>query len=296
MRIGIDLGGTKIEGILLDNLGVEKARLKVATPTGDYLATIQAITNLVADIEKLGNLRNNETPIGIGIPGTVSPATSLIKNANSTCLIGKDLNKDLSKALKRPVRIANDANCFTVSEATDGAGAGAFVVFGVILGTGVGGCIAIDGRAINGINRISGEWGHNPLPWATDEERPGPQCYCGQKGCIETFLSGPGLSADFERESSQICTPSEVVKINSFETNEALNRFENRLARALASVINIVDPDIIVLGGGLSNITQLYKNVPNLWEQWVFSDRVDTLLLENIHGASSGVRGAAWLN
>ena len=296
MRIGIDLGGTKIEGILIDDLGDEKARIKLATPVGDYNATIQSITNLVADLEKLGNLKNTEIPVGIGIPGTVSPASSLIKNANSTCLIGKNMNKDLANALKRPVRLANDANCFAVSEATDGAGAGASIVFGVILGTGVGGCITIEGKAIKGINSISGEWGHNPLPWAKDEEQPGPQCYCGKKGCIETFLSGPGLSADFGRVTQQVCKASDLIKLDSFESNAALNRYENRLARALASVINILDPDVIVLGGGLSNIPQLYENVPSLWDQWVFSDRVDTLLLKNVHGDSSGVRGAAWLN
>lgn len=296
MRIGIDLGGTKIEGILIDDQGHEKARCRKATPVGDYTGTIQAITDLVADLELLGSLKNNETPVGIGIPGTVSPATSLIKNANSTCLIGRALDQDLAKALKRPVRLANDANCFAVSEATDGAGAGVTVVFGVILGTGVGGCIAINGKAIKGLNGITGEWGHNPLPWATNEERPGPECYCGLKGCIETFLSGPGLAADFERESNQICEAIDLVKLQSPAAKAALSRYENRLARALASVINILDPDIIVLGGGLSNIPQLYESVPSLWEQWVFSDRVDTQLLENMHGASSGVRGAAWLN
>jgi fructokinase len=296
MRIGIDLGGTKIEGILLDDQGSEKARHKMATPAGDYAGTIQAITDLVAILEQLSNLKHNKTPVGIGIPGTVSPATSLIKNANSTCLIGQDMNRDLTKALKRPVRLANDANCFAVSEATDGAGAGANLVFGVILGTGVGGCLAIEGKAIKGINGITGEWGHNPLPWATDNERPGPQCYCGLKGCIETFLSGPSLAADYERESNKVCKASDLVKLGSHASKAALSRYENRLARALASIINILDPDIIVLGGGLSNISQLYESVPSLWEQWVFSDRVDTRLLKNIHGASSGVRGAAWLN
>jgi len=296
MRIGIDLGGTKIEGILLDDQGHEKARHKIATPAGDYKATIEAITDLVANLEQLGDLKHNETPVGIGIPGTVSPATSLIKNANSTCLIGQDMSGDLARALKRPVRLANDANCFAVSEATDGAGAGATLVFGVILGTGVGGSVAIEGKAIKGINGIAGEWGHNPLPWATNDERPGPKCYCGQKGCIETFLSGPGLAADYERESNQVCKASDLVKLESTHAKAALSRYENRLARALASIINVLDPDIIVLGGGLSNISQLYQSVPNLWNQWVFSDRVDTRLLENIHGASSGVRGAAWLN
>ena len=295
MRIGIDLGGTKIEGILLDDQGHEKVRQRVSTPAGDYKGTIQAITDLVATLELLGNINHNGTPVGIGIPGTISPATSLIKNANLTCLIGEALDKDLTKALKRPVRLANDANCFAVSEATDGAGAGAALVFGVILGTGVGGCVAIEGKALNGTNGIAGEWGHNPLPWPTDEERPGPACYCGLEGCIETFLSGPGLAADYERDSGKVCKASNLVNLGSHAAKAALSRYENRLARSLASVINILDPDIIVLGGGLSNIAQLYENVPSLWDQWVFSDRVDTRLLENVHGASSGVRGAAWL-
>lgn len=295
MRIGIDLGGTKIEGILLDDRGHEKARQRVATPAGNYAGTIQAITDLVAGLELLANLNHKETPVGIGIPGTVSPATSLIKNANSTCLIGQALDKDLTKALKRPVRLANDANCFAVSEATDGAGAGAALVFGVILGTGVGGCLAIENKAISGVNGIAGEWGHNPLPWPTDNELPGPECYCGLKGCIETFLSGPGLAADYERDIGEVSKASNLVNLGSPAAKAALNRYEHRLARSLASVINILDPDIIVLGGGLSNIAQLYESVPSLWDQWVFSDRVDTRLLKNVHGASSGVRGAAWL-
>jgi fructokinase len=295
MRIGIDLGGTKIEGILLDDQGHEKARQRVVTPVGDYTGTVHAITDLVADLELLANLNHNETTVGIGIPGTVSPATSLIKNANSTCLIGQTLDKDLTKALKRPVRLANDANCFAVSEATDGAGAGAALVFGVILGTGVGGGVAIEGKAVGGINGIAGEWGHNPLPWPVDEERPGPECYCGLKGCIETFLSGPGLAADYERDSGEACKASDLVNMGNPAAKAALSRYEHRLARALASVINILDPDVIVLGGGLSNITRLYDSVPSLWDQWVFSDRVNTRLLANVHGDTSGVRGAAWL-
>jgi fructokinase len=295
MRIGIDLGGTKIEGILLDDQGHEKARQRVVTPVGDYTGTVHAITDLVADLELLANLNHNETTVGIGIPGTVSPATSLIKNANSTCLIGQTLDKDLTKALKRPVRLANDANCFAVSEATDGAGAGAALVFGVILGTGVGGGVAIEGKAVGGINGIAGEWGHNPLPWPVDEERPGPECYCGLKGCIETFLSGPGLAADYERNSGEACKASDLVNMGNPAAKAALSRYEHRLARALASVINILDPDVIVLGGGLSNITRLYDSVPSLWDQWVFSDRVNTRLLANVHGDTSGVRGAAWL-
>ena len=295
MRIGIDLGGTKIEGILLDDQGHEKARQRVVTPVGDYTGTVHAITDQVADLELLANLNHNETTVGIGIPGTVSPATSLIKNANSTCLIGQTLDKDLTKALKRPVRLANDANCFAVSEATDGAGAGAALVFGVILGTGVGGGVAIEGKAVGGINGIAGEWGHNPLPWPVDEERPGPECYCGLKGCIETFLSGPGLAADYERNSGEACKASDLVNMGNPAAKAALSRYEHRLARALASVINILDPDVIVLGGGLSNITRLYDSVPSLWDQWVFSDRVNTRLLANVHGDTSGVRGAAWL-
>ena len=287
------MGGTKIEGIALAENGKELFRKRIDTPRNDYNGTVEAITGIVDELERKTNQKGT---VGIGIPGAISPQTGLVKNANSTCLIGRAFDKDLAKALKRPVSLSNDANCFAVSEATDGAGAGATLVFGVILGTGVGGCLAINGKAIKGINGITGEWGHNPLPWATNEERPGPQCYCGLNGCIETFLSGPGLTADYKRESNQVCDAHDLVKLESPAAKAALSRYENRLARALASVINVLDPDIIVLGGGLSNIHQLYESVPYLWDKWVFSDRVDTQLLKNLHGASSGVRGAAWLD
>jgi len=295
MRIGIDLGGTKIEGIVLNMQGHEVARMRIPTPAGDYIATIEAIAQVVEELERQAGITGRNIPIGVGIPGTRSPATSLIKNANSTCLIGKPLDADLAQALSRPVRLANDANCFTVSEATDGAGAGSKIVFGVILGTGVGGGIAFDGKIIGGLNAITGEWGHNPLPWPTDDERPGPLCYCGLHGCIESFLSGPALAEDFHRQSGHQCEASEIANLASQSAEKVLTRYENRLARALASVINILDPDIIVLGGGLSNMTRLYDAVPALWQQWVFSDRVDTLLMPNKLGDSSGVRGAAWL-
>ena len=300
MRIGIDLGGTKIEGIALDGDGVERARLRVAAPSGDYDATVGAVAALVADLESEAGASANG--IGVGIPGAVSPATGLIKNANSTWLIGKPLAGDLEAALGRPVRLANDANCFAVSEAIDGAARGAGVVFGVILGTGVVGGLVIGGKAITGLNAIAGEWGHNPLPWPTDDERPGPACYCSKRGCIETFLSGPGLARDFRQAGGDELAAPDVVALAGDGTaagnamaEAALERYEQRLARALASVINILDPDVIVLGGGLSNVGRLYDSVPRLWSDWVFSERVATPLLANVHGDSSGVRGAAWL-
>ncbi|MCH7485687.1 MAG: ROK family protein [Proteobacteria bacterium] len=300
MRIGIDLGGTKIEGIAIDGDGVERARLRVAAPSGDYDATVGAVAALVADLESEAGA--SADGIGVGIPGAVSPATGLIKNANSTWLIGKPLAGDLEAALGRPVRLANDANCFAVSEAIDGAARGAGVVFGVILGTGVGGGLVIGGKAITGLNAIAGEWGHNPLPWPTDDERPGPACYCSKRGCIETFLSGPGLARDFRQAGGDELAAPDVValagdgtKAGNAMAEAALERYEQRLARALASVINILDPDVIVLGGGLSNVGRLYDSVPRLWSDWVFSERVATPLLANVHGDSSGVRGAAWL-
>lgn len=300
MRIGIDLGGTKIEGIAIDGDGVERARLRVAAPSGDYDATVGAVAALVADLESEAGA--SADGIGVGIPGAVSPATGLIKNANSTWLIGKPLAGDLEAALGRPVRLANDANCFAVSEAVDGAARGAGVVFGVILGTGVGAGLVIGGKAITGLNAIAGEWGHNPLPWPTDDERPGPACYCSKRGCIETFLSGPGLARDFRQAGGDELAAPDVValagdgtKAGNAMAEAALERYEQRLARALASVINILDPDVIVLGGGLSNVGRLYDSVPRLWSDWVFSERVATPLLANVHGDSSGVRGAAWL-
>ena len=288
VRIGIDLGGTKTEALALAADGGELWRRRVPTPTGDYQATISLIVGLVGAIE--ADLGTPAT-VGIGIPGAISPASGLVKNANSTWLIGRPFSADLAAALGRPVRLANDADCFALSEAGDGAGAGRPMVFGVILGTGVGGGLVVDGRLLAGANAIAGEWGHNPLPWPTDDERPGPPCYCGRRGCIETFLSGPGLAADHGGG----LTAADIAQLSDGAAEAALTRYESRLARALAHVINIVDPHAIVLGGGLSKIDRLYRNIPSLWDQWVFSDRVETLLLAPKHGDSSGVRGAAWL-
>jgi fructokinase len=291
LRIGIDLGGTKTEAIALDPTGRILARRRVATRRGDYDATISTIRDLVTALE--GEVGKTGT-VGIGIPGTISPASGLVKNANSTWLIGRALDGDLAQALDRPVRIANDADCFTLSEATDGAGAGAAIVFGVILGTGVGGGIVVHGRILAGPNAVTGEWGHNPLPWPEDDERPGPPCYCGRSGCIETFLSGPGLARDHGGRLSA----AEIVgaaEAGDAAAEAALVRHERRLARALATIVNILDPHVIVLGGGLSRIDRLYRTVPALWGRHVFSDRVDTLLKPPRHGDSSGVRGAAWL-
>jgi len=309
MRIGIDLGGTKIEGILLAPNGVQLERTRVPTPQGDYQATVQAITTLVRNLAAIApDLGDGAPPtVGIAIPGAVSLTTGLIKNANSTCLIGQALDRDLATAIGRTVRIANDANCFSVSEAVDGAAADVLsatlqnqpsVVFGVILGTGVGGGISIGGHPLTGANAIAGEWGHNPLPWPDETERPGPRCYCGKTGCIETFLCGPGLCRDHEVATGDVLSSVEIVERagqGDRACDATMQRYEQRLARALASVINILDPNVIVLGGGLSNIARLYENVPKLWGQWVFSDSVSTKLVRNRHGDSSGVRGAAWL-
>lgn len=304
MRIGIDLGGTKIEGILIGPDGHEEgheiARERIPTPQNDYLATVQAVAQLVRHLDTTAAQHGCATPpsVGVGIPGATSPDTGLVKNANSVCLIGHALDQDIATAIERKVRLANDANCFAVSEATDGAAAGMHVVFGVILGTGVGGGISIDGRPITGPNAIAGEWGHNPLPWPRDDERPGPPCYCGKMGCIETFLSGPGLSHDHAERSGTTRPAKEIVARatdGDAMCEATLKRYEHRLARALATVINTLDPDIIVLGGGLSNISRLYDNIPQLWGDWVFSDAVATKLVQNQHGDSSGVRGAAWL-
>ena len=291
MRIGVDLGGTKIEAVGLGDGGEVLARRRVATPRDDYDATVAAVTGLVQNIE---NETRRTGTVGIGIPGAESRATGLVKNANSVWLIGKPLRQDIGNALGRPIRLANDANCFALSEAVDGAAAVSAVVFGVILGTGVGGGIVIDGRVLEGPNAIAGEWGHNPLPWPNDSERPGPACYCGQHGCIETFLSGHGLARDDAARRSADEIARRAAAGDDLAT-AALGRYEERLARALASVINVIDPDAIVLGGGLSNLASLYENVPRLWGRFVFSDRVDTRLLRAQHGDSSGVRGAAWL-
>ena len=291
LRIGIDLGGTKIEIIALDQSGNPCLRRRIATPQGDYMATLMAVAGLVEAVE---NELHQRGSVGIGIPGAESLATGLIKNANSTCLIGEDLQGDLERLLERPVRLANDADCFTLSEASDGAGAGADSVFGVILGTGVGGGIAIHGRLLSGPNAIAGEWGHNALPRRNAADGPARRCYCGLDDCIETFLSGPGWAA---RSGLGLNARELVAAAERGEpaATEALARYCEQLARALASVINILDPQVIVLGGGLSNIPALYREVPPLLVRHVFSDQVNTRLVQARHGDSSGVRGAAWL-
>ena len=295
MKAGIDLGGSKIELIALDAAGGERLRRRVATPQGDYPATLDAIAALVEDAEAaLGAISR----VGIGTPGAISKATGLLKNSNSTCLNGRPLLQDLERRLGRPVRIRNDADCFALSEASDGAAAGAGVVFGVILGTGVGAGIVVDGKPLSGPNAIAGEWGHNPLPWPQDGERPGPGCYCGRAGCIETFLSGPGLARAHLQATGQSLSAADIAALaaqGEAGCEHSMQVYEDRLARALAHVINLLDPDAIVLGGGLSNCQRLYSNVPRLWGRYVFSDRVDTLLVAPKFGDSSGVRGAAWL-
>ncbi len=295
LKIGIDLGGTKIEIVALGERHEILFRRRVATPRDDYAATLQAVTALVNEAERaLGS----GCTVGIGTPGTISRQSGALKNSNSLWLIGKPLKRDLEALLGREIRMANDANCFALSEAVDGAGTGAGVVFGVILGTGVGGGIAVNGQVIEGANAIAGEWGHNALPWPEAGEWPGPECYCGRSGCIETFLSGPGLARDHRAATAEDLLP-EVIVASAAQGNPrceaTLARYELRLARALAHVINILDPDVIVLGGGLSNIARLYRNVPKLWGRYVFSDHVETRLAMNRHGDSSGMRGAAWL-
>ncbi len=283
MRIGIDLGGTKIEALALDDAGREVFRKRVLTPHGDYAATLAAVAALVKEI--------GAGSVGIGIPGALSRTTGLVKNANSTWLIGKSLKQDLERVLGREVRLENDANCFALSEAVDGAGANAPVVFGVILGTGVGAGIVVERRVLVGRNAIAGEWGHNPLPLPTANDLPLPVCYCGRSGCIETYLSGPGLEADHQRLTGEKLGARDIAARDA----PALERYIERLARSLAGVINILDPDVIVLGGGMSNVERLYSEVPRRWARHVFSDQVATRLVRNKHGDSSGVRGAAWL-
>jgi len=295
MRIGIDLGGTKIEGIALSENGEELLRKRVPTPASDYRATLQAISDLISDIE---STLNKQGSVGIGTPGAISPATGSLKNSNSVCMNGKPVYQDLSSLLNRDIKISNDANCFALSEATDGAAAGEEVVFGVIVGTGTGAGVVVKGHVLGGPNAIAGEWGHNPLPWPQDNERPGPTCYCGKYGCIETWLSGPGMSRDYLDLSGQALEAKHIVQLADKGEEAAeicLQRYEERMARSLAHVINILDPNVIVLGGGMSNIERLYSNVPSLWGQYVFSDRVDTKLVAPKYGDSSGVRGAAWL-
>ena len=294
MRIGIDLGGTKIEAIALDAAGAACFRRRVAAPRDDYDATIAAIDRLVSAAEQVVGT----CTVGVGIPGAISQATGLIKNSNSTWLNGRPLASDLATALGRDVRLANDANCFALSEATDGAGAGLRVVFGVIIGTGTGGGLVVDGRVVTGASAIAGEWGHNPMPWPEAGEWPGPPCYCGRTGCIETFLSGPGLARDYASFGG-MPSPASTVAARALDGDAAaiaaLERYEHRMARALASIVNVIDPDAIVLGGGLSNITRLYETVPRIWDRFIFSDAVATTILPAAHGDASGVRGAAWL-
>ena len=295
LRIGIDLGGTKTEIVTLATDGRELLRRRIPTPHDNYRATLDAIAGLVADAERgLGGCAS----VGIGTPGSISRATGLLRGSNSVALNGEPVKRDLEHLLKREIRITNDANCFALSEASDGAGHGAGVVFGAILGTGVGAGIVVRGRVLEGPNAIAGEWGHNPLPWPRDDERPGYRCFCGRSGCIETWVSGPAMERDHLAATREIASAQEIEACaarGDVACIATLDRHEERLARALAHVINLLDPDVIVLGGGLSNIDRLYANVPRRWDPWVFSDRVDTRLVKNAHGDSSGVRGAAWL-
>jgi fructokinase len=295
MRIGIDLGGTKIEIIALDDAGIEVYRARVSTPRGSYEGTIEALVDLVLAAEHVTGCCGT---VGIGMPGAISPASGLVKNANSTWLNGRRLQVDVAAALQRPVRLANDANCFALSEATDGAGAGAETVFGVIVGTGTGGGVVVRGHVCTGPNAIAGEWGHNPLPWPDDGERPGPRCYCGKHGCIETFLSGPGMANDHERATgTRLKAPEIAARAAAGDAgcDATLARYERRMARALATIINVLDPEIVVLGGGMSKMARLYDRVPALLPEYVFSDHVSTKLVPPVHGDASGVRGAAWL-
>ena len=289
IRIGLDLGGTKIEILALDRLGGEVYRKRVSTPRGDYPGTVSVLAALVEEAE---GVLGATASVGVGIPGAEGAEDGLVRNANSTWLIGRPLRHDLQQRLRRPVRVANDANCFTLSEATDGAAAGAGCVFGVILGTGVGGGICVDGKILPGANRIAGEWGHNRLP---GDEPVWPRCYCGRSGCIETFLSGPGLVADHLRHGGEALSPQQIATTTDGLAAATMQRYERRLARALAVVINILDPDVIVLGGGLSNLDRLYQQVPAWWTAEVFSPTVRTRLVKHRYGDASGVRGAAWL-
>ena len=295
LRIGVDLGGSKIEALAMDERGTELLRRRIATPRGDYVATVAAVAALVSDLEQqLGG----QGTVGVGTPGAIAPANGRIKNANSVCLNGRPLREDLQTALRRAVRIANDADCFALSEASDGAAAGAASVFGVIVGTGTGGGIVLGGELLGGPNAIAGEWGHNPLPWPRDDERPGASCYCGRQGCIETWLSGPALEREYRQDTGIELTAAAIAQRDRDAEPAAvavLDQYSDRMARALATVINILDPECIVLGGGVGNIERLYHEVPRCWGRYVFSDRVDTRLLRPKFGDSSGVRGAARL-
>jgi fructokinase len=295
MRFGIDLGGTKTELIALDAAGQERHRVRVATPADNYDAIIACIRDLVTSAERALGVT---ATVGVGTPGALSPATGLLRNANTVCLNGKPLDRDLSAALGREVRIANDANCFALSEATDGAGRDAAIVFGVILGTGCGGGLVVRGHLVQGASAIAGEWGHNPLPWPEPSELPGPACYCGKRGCIETFVSGPAVSRDLVAHGGEALPVQEIAsRASRGQTREqaALERFYARVSRGLASVINVVDPDVIVLGGGLSRLEGIERAIAQRLPPFVFSDYVAAKLVRALHGDSSGVRGAAWL-
>ncbi len=295
MRLGVDVGGTKIEAVALNDEGRELARQRCATPQHDYGATLKAIKALVRNLEKK---TGQSGTVGIGMPGAIDARTGFIKNSNSTWLNGRPMDKDLEQLLKRPVRLQNDANCFALSEAVDGAGQGFETIFGVIIGTGCGGGLVVRGALLSGANLIAGEWGHNPLPAPTADENPGPACYCGKVGCIETWISGPGLVRDFTARTGNTLTPEEIcarAEANDPVATEALALYEDRMARALSVVVNIFDPDVIVLGGGMSNVTRLYDNVPARMVPHIMSDDPIIRLRQNVHGAASGVRGAAWL-
>lgn len=295
MYIGIDLGGTKIEAVALSEGGDELFRKRVPTPLNDYPAGIAAICRLVGEIELQQGKRGS---VGLGIPGTISPATGLVKNANSTWLIGQRLDQDIAHALQREVRVANDANCFAISEAIDGAGAGHTVVFGVILGSGCGGGIVVDRRVIRGRHHIAGEWGHNPLPWPTPDELPGNECYCGKKGCLETYISGNSIAREHHKMTGEKLRLQEIIdhmRAGDMAAQETYGKFIDRLARGLATVIDILDPDVVILGGGVSNIDEIYADLPEKLSERVFSDICETPVKKALHGDSSGVRGAAWL-
>ncbi|HRO50568.1 MAG TPA: ROK family protein [Hyphomicrobium sp.] len=295
LRLGIDLGGTKIEGCVLAPDGSEAARQRILAPQGNYDDTLAALTSLIRDLEKQAGAA---VTIGIGMPGSLSPSTGLVRNANSTWLNGRPLRQDLEQALGQPVRMANDANCFALSEATDGAGAGARSVFGIIIGTGCGGGLVFDGRVLEGARGIGGEWGHNPLPWAEADEHPGPTCWCGRVGCMEMWASGTGLSGDYKRRTGELVSGHEIVAraaLGEPDARTSLDRHASRLARGLAHVINIVDPEIVVLGGGLSKLPHLYDVLPGLAAPYVFSDVPAIVIRPPKWGDASGVRGAAWL-
>lgn len=296
MKLGIDLGGTKIEIIALDDNGQTLHRQRIPTPKNNYQEILQSINDLVKNTE--AELQQTAS-LGICTPGAISPNSGLLKNSNTVCLNGKPFKQDLESLLNRQIFIANDANCFALSEAVDGSAKGANIVFGVIIGTGTGAGIVINGKVLTGANAIAGEWGHNPLPWPNDFERSGLDCYCGKKGCIETWLSGSGFARNFASKFQKLLTAEQIVagaEQGDKDCQQAMKVYEDQMARGLSHVINILDPDVIILGGGMSNIKRLYKNVPKLWQQYIFSDHVSTKLLPPLHGDSSGVRGAAWLN